>query len=196
MGKSTSPCISGQNYTRDLNKNKQIKNHKKKKRVEGEKNPQTTKQRCKTFNWFQRTCALVTVLYVILQKLKIILDMCKVEPLQAGHKIKSWSEMTEVTKSSIQWRIVNLQVRMKIPLILYKHLYKDDWAMDRNWGNSLIYALPLIFEIWPNLTWILAKRFLKRMGFYRGICHCKHLEIPKIYSSTALGGKKNKQTNC
>lgn len=101
--------------------------------------------------------------------------MCEVESLQAGNKIKSWSEIIKVTKSPIQWRIVNLQVRIKIPPILYKHLYKDGSALDRNWGISIIYALLLIFEIWPNLTWVLAKRFLKRIGFYSGICHCKHL---------------------
>lgn len=74
--------------------------------------------------------------------------MCKVEPPQAGNKIKSWSEIIEVTKSPVQWRIVNLRVMIKIPLIHYKHLYKDDWAMGGNWGNSIIYALLLIFEIW------------------------------------------------
>lgn len=116
-----------------------------------------------------------TALYVNLQKLKIILDMCKVEPLRASNKIKPWSEQIKVTNSPIQWRIVNLQIRMKIPLILYKHLHKDDGATDRNWGNFIIYALLLIVEIWPNLSSGLAKTFLKRMGFYRDIYHWKYL---------------------
>lgn len=52
--------------------------------------------------------------------------MSKVEPLQAGNEIKSWSEIIKVIKSPIQRGTVHLQVRIKIPLILYKHLYKDD----------------------------------------------------------------------
>lgn len=74
--------------------------------------------------------------------------MCKVEPLQAGNKIKSWSEIIKVTKSPIQWGTVNLQVRIKIPLILYKRLYKDDWAIDKNQGNSIIFTSS---DFW-NLT--------------------------------------------
>lgn len=43
-----------------------------------------------------------TALYVNLQKLKIILDMCKVEPLRASNKIKPWSEQIKITNSPIQ----------------------------------------------------------------------------------------------
>lgn len=42
---------------------------------------------------------------------------------------------------------------MKIPLVLYiVHLHKDDGAMERKWGNFIIYALLLIVEIGTNLS--------------------------------------------
>lgn len=85
------------------------------------------------------------------------------EPLQASNKIKPRPGKIKVTNFPVLWKVINLQIRKKIQLILYKDLYEYDGAVDRNWGNVIIYALPLTVEIWPNLSWGLAKDgFLKR----------------------------------